>query len=191
MMAKGGNDTKSVNVAVNNQPPPPPINHPPPSHPFLPTRQALETGKQSTISCQASDPDNDSLTYSWSANGGTFTGSGSTAQWTAPATAGTYAIQCAVSDGRGGNAAGTTDILVNNPIPVKWILPSGTRIRSLAIDQTTSEVYALGMTYGSLPASLMPAGQMCFWLSLIQMAHSAGSSNGGRRKTTMMLVLVA
>lgn len=117
------------------------------------TSATVETGKSTKVSCQASDPDSDPLTYSWSvnANAGTFSGSGSTATWTAPTIAGTYTIQCSVSDGRVGTATGTTDITVVVPPPPKWKLPQDAQIRSLAVDQSTGEVYAAGITYGSFP----------------------------------------
>ena len=55
---------------------------------------------QSTvITCSASDPDGDPLTYTWSKTGGTITGTSSAITWTAPATAGTYTITCTISDG--------------------------------------------------------------------------------------------
>lgn len=60
----------------------------------------VATGGTSAITSLASDPDGDTLTYAWSADGGVITGSGSTVVWTAPATVGTYAITCKVSDGK-------------------------------------------------------------------------------------------
>ena len=150
---KSGSNAKSVNVIVKDSPPPPPpaINHSPAISSVLANPPSIETGKQSTISCQASDPDNDPLTYSWSANAGTFTGSGSTVQWTAPANSGTYAIQCEVSDGRGGNASGITDILVTIPVPAKWTLPQGAQVLSSAVNKNTGDVYAAGRIFVSLP----------------------------------------
>lgn len=104
----------------------------------------MEAGKKSSISCQTSDQDNDPLTYSWSAKAGIFSGSGSNIQWVAPATAGTYTIQCDVSDGKG-SATGTTDVIITVPVPPKWILPQDVNIRSLAVDQS-GDVYAAGTT---------------------------------------------
>lgn len=58
----------------------------------------VATGETSTLTCLATDADNDPLIYSWSADSGiisngTISGSNSTATWTAPATAGTYTYQ--------------------------------------------------------------------------------------------------
>lgn len=52
-----------------------------------------------SITCTASDADNDTLTYTWSAASGTLSGSGSSVSWTAPASSGTYTVSCLVSDG--------------------------------------------------------------------------------------------
>ena len=69
------------------------------------------------VTCVASDPDEDELTYLWTATSGNISGQGSTVTWTAPDTPGTYAITVTVMDGRGGEAAMqlTIDVLVNNP----------------------------------------------------------------------------
>lgn len=147
---KGMSDAKSTNVAVTDSPPQPPfpINHSPAISSVSANLASVETGEQASVSCQASDQDNDPISYSWSASGGSISGSGSTVQWTAPAQAGTYTIQCSVSDGRGGSKSGVTDILVTDPIPVqtKWHLSPDLSTRSIATDQATGELYAAGRT---------------------------------------------
>jgi hypothetical protein len=67
------------------------------------TSVALE--ESCTISCTASDADGDTLTYDWTATGGTVTGEGSTITWIAPAAEGSYTITVTVSDGKGGTAS--------------------------------------------------------------------------------------
>ena len=141
-------------------------NHPPAISSVLASPATIETSQPSSISCQASDPDNDPLTFSWSANAGVFTGSGPTVQWTAPANTGTYTIQCSVSDGRGGSGSGTTDIIVTDPVLAKWRLPQGLVTRSTAINQITGELYAAGMTYGSLPGFTNAGGTDIFLAKL-------------------------
>jgi len=54
----------------------------------------------SEISCLASDPDNDTLTYSWSTDGGKIQGTGSKIGWIAPGSAGAYSITVNVTDGK-------------------------------------------------------------------------------------------
>ncbi len=50
----------------------------------------------------ASDIDNETLTYTWTATGGSFLGAvtGNKVTWTAPKKVGTYTITCTVSDGK-------------------------------------------------------------------------------------------
>ncbi|MCX5792286.1 MAG: SBBP repeat-containing protein [Elusimicrobia bacterium] len=66
----------------------------------------VSTGSASVISCAASDPDGDTLIYSWTAvEGSTITGSGASVSWTAPAATGTYPVNCGVTDGKPGALA--------------------------------------------------------------------------------------
>jgi hypothetical protein len=65
-----------------------------------------------TVSCAASDADGDTLTYTWSATDGTITGTGESVSWTAPDAEGTYTISVEVSDGHGGTASDSCDIVV-------------------------------------------------------------------------------
>jgi hypothetical protein len=54
------------------------------------------------VTCTASDPDGDELTYDWSATGGDIPSTGSATIWTAPGEVGMYDITVAVADGYGG-----------------------------------------------------------------------------------------
>ncbi len=53
------------------------------------------------VTCTASDPDGDELSYEWSASGGSITGTGSEIIWTAPEEVGTYQVTVVVTDGHG------------------------------------------------------------------------------------------
>jgi len=104
---KGGTATQSVSIAVTN-------NNPQISS-LTATPATLVTGGNSTIRCTASDPDGDTLAYSWTYTGGSISGTGSTITWTAPATAGTYTVTVLVSDGKGGNVTRNVSITVTRP----------------------------------------------------------------------------
>ncbi len=69
----------------------------------------------STITCVASDPDGDTLTYSWSYSGpsiGSIVGTGNTVNWTVPDTEGTYAVSVTVADGKGGTDEASCSVTV-------------------------------------------------------------------------------
>ena len=63
------------------------------------------------VTARASDPDNDTLSYTWTANGGRVEGSGAEVTWN-PSTAGAglYTVTARVDDGKGGTATCAVDI---------------------------------------------------------------------------------
>ncbi|MBI4685680.1 MAG: carboxypeptidase regulatory-like domain-containing protein [Nitrospirae bacterium] len=75
----------------------------------------INAGATSTITCNASNPDGDLLSYFWTPLVGSISGSGSTVTWTAPSAAGTYTVTCSVSDGKGGSASKGVNIIVSVP----------------------------------------------------------------------------
>ena len=54
------------------------------------------------VTCTASDPDGDNLSYEWTATGGDISGTGAAINWTAPQEVGTYNVTVVVKDGYGG-----------------------------------------------------------------------------------------
>jgi hypothetical protein len=94
----GGKDTAQVIIHVSVS-----INHPPVIYKINAKPRKINLGSSSTFACLASDPDNDTLNYSWSSLSGNFSGSGSTVSWNAPSSAGNYYIFCLVSDNHGGS----------------------------------------------------------------------------------------
>lgn len=75
--------------------------------------------EQSTITCLASDPDGDALSYSWRATDGNITGVGATVTWIAPDREGEFTITVIVDDGKGGQNAGAVSVTVL--IPAKTV----------------------------------------------------------------------
>ena len=53
------------------------------------------------VTCDASDPDGDELSYEWTATAGNITGTGPEVIWTAPQEVGIYYITVVVTDGHG------------------------------------------------------------------------------------------
>jgi outer membrane protein OmpA-like peptidoglycan-associated protein/opacity protein-like surface antigen len=98
---------------LGGNPPPPPNRSPVASCSIDKTVVYAGSGDFAVVRAHASDPDNDPLTYSWAASGGTVEGTGPDARWSsAGATPGTYAVKVRVDDGRGGTAGCSADIRV-------------------------------------------------------------------------------
>ena len=53
------------------------------------------------VTCTASDPDDDELSYEWSTTGGDISGTGAVVNWTAPEGVGIYHVTVVVTDGHG------------------------------------------------------------------------------------------
>jgi len=66
----------------------------------------------SEVRCVASDPESDTLQFSWSSTGGTLTGEGATVTWVAPIDYGDYHIMVIAKDVSGGSAEATLTISV-------------------------------------------------------------------------------
>lgn len=94
--------------------PPPPPNHPPVAS-CAANPASVYAGSNDAISVHvnASDPDNDSLTYTYTASSGTVEGTGPDARFNTSGLAeGTYTINAKVDDGKGGSASCSTDVTV-------------------------------------------------------------------------------
>ncbi|NIR96332.1 MAG: hypothetical protein GWO08_22665, partial [Gammaproteobacteria bacterium] len=71
---------------------------------IIPNPENVMVNQVTSLTCLAEDADGDQLTYVWEADTGTFNGTGSRVDWTAPGTEGLYQILCKVMDGNGGEA---------------------------------------------------------------------------------------
>jgi len=91
----------------------------------------------------ATDPDNDTLTYTWTATGGTIDGTGPQVRWISAGLAvGSYIVTARVNDGRGGTTTCSVEIRVasrptNHPPTISCALSPttvhpGERVRVVA-----------------------------------------------------------
>ena len=78
------------------------------------TTSTPQTNQQVSLQAMAQDADlSDTITYSWSATGGTFGNPNSNnTHWTAPATSGTHTLALTVSDNRGGQVTANFEVQV-------------------------------------------------------------------------------
>ena len=77
----------------------------------------LFMGASSQIHANATDPNNDELTYTWLISSGEITGEGPIVTWEAPSKSGDHTITLTVTDGKGGEATSmiTLNVLPNSP----------------------------------------------------------------------------
>lgn len=92
---------------------PPPPNNSPSIAAIQCSSLSVAAGDTISLNCNATDADDDQLSYEWSVISGEIVGTGPQVQWVAPSTAGTYRIQCTVRDGEGGSASSHVDIQVS------------------------------------------------------------------------------
>jgi hypothetical protein len=105
----------------DTDPPDPSTNHAPTLSQVTATPASLDEGASTTLAVTATDPDGDTLTYTWTqtpaAPAGTFgQETGASRTWTAPAVPAntTFTLHVTVSDGKEGTAEGTVDVAVTN-----------------------------------------------------------------------------
>ena len=69
------------------------------------------------VTCNASDPDGDDLSYEWLTTGGNITGTGPEVIWTAPVEVGMYNITVVVEDGQGRKDTESIVLIASNAPP--------------------------------------------------------------------------
>jgi len=105
----GGEVSQSIAVKVG-------VNHPPSITSIIADKDWVTPSGSCNITCNAEDPDDDELSYEWSASGGGISGAGSVVTWTAPNATGLHNITVVVTDGYGGKDTRTLTVSVS-PYP--------------------------------------------------------------------------
>jgi outer membrane protein OmpA-like peptidoglycan-associated protein len=107
---KGGTASCAADIKVEEKP------NRPPTASLSVERTPILTGERTGVTCNGSDPDNDPLTYSYTATGGQISGSGSNVQFDSTGLQpGNYTVKCTVNDGRGGIADASGNVEVKEP----------------------------------------------------------------------------
>ena len=118
---RGGSATCSVDVAVAKRPNRNPVIS------CSVERTPIIAGERVTIHSTASDPDGDTLTYSYTSTGGQVSGSGATATFDSTGLApGSYTVNGKVDDGNGGSATCSANVDVQAPAPPPQATKVGT-----------------------------------------------------------------
>jgi hypothetical protein len=105
----GGVDSSSTIVNVVES-----FNEIPVINGFEALPRKIDLGGESQIKCNATDGDNDDLFYEWYSSAGSFSGSGSIINWTAPNQAGNYFVHCKVTDEKDGEVIDSISISVRD-----------------------------------------------------------------------------
>lgn len=103
-----------IDYSFRTPAPPPPPNRPPSaSCSASPTTVYVGSNDSAVVRADATDPDNNTLTYVWTANGGNVEGTGPQVRWNSAGLAvGAYSVTARVDDGRGGTTTCSVDLHV-------------------------------------------------------------------------------
>src|SRR4029077_239236 len=113
----------------------------------------ITAGQRASITANAADADNDKLTYSYKASGGTVTGTDANAQFDSTGLApGNYTITCHVSDGRGGETDAIAPVTVQAAAPPKEQVQLEQRLSLHSIYFPTAQPTVANPNGGLLPS---------------------------------------
>jgi len=126
---------------------------------------------ETRINCDASDPDGDELTYTWTATSGTITATYDTfIFWQAPGFTGQFEVNVTVEDGQGGSAVRSCTITVlATQLPVidsvtanpATLLPEETSTITCAAEDPDGD--ELTYTWSAAGGTLSGAGKIVTW----------------------------
>jgi len=124
------------------------------------------------IVCEATDPDGDVLTYTWSVSSGDVFGEGSSVEWGSPAAEGLYQVLVIVDDGRGGTAEHSTPLRVKANIAPEivtltagadWVVGGGSVFVSCEATDVDGDDVVLEWT--ATGGELFGQGKSVVWLA--------------------------
>jgi len=110
--SRGGGVMKKVTIEVRT-------NRPPTINSLVADASWTTPAGSLRVTCNATDPDGDTLTYEWITTGGNMSGTGAAVNWTAPQEVGIYNVTVVVKDGHGREDTRFVSLSVTlNPPPV-------------------------------------------------------------------------
>jgi hypothetical protein len=124
---------------------------------FTAVPPVVSPGGYSTITCVASDPEGETVSYTWTATGGTVSGIGSVVSWIAPNVAGTFSVGVSVSDGErvtNSSISVTVSSATPTPTPTRTATPTPTSTPTATSVSTPTAV----PSYGSISINSTPSG---------------------------------
>ena len=138
---------------------------------FLTNQSEINPGVTTYIECDATDPDDDELSYTWSADGGTLTGGGATISWTAPDAVGNYTVTVEVSDGDDivTDQLAITVLAPDNPPTIESLTTDCPRVRkagtaTLTCEATDPDGDELSYEWSSERGSFSGEGAVVSWV---------------------------
>ncbi len=146
-------------------------NQPPVISDIIVSDNPIEVGETTQLEAVADDPDEDILTYEWTATAGSFSAmTNRNTSWTAPNSSGNYRINLKVEDEFGASDESHTYIQVDEPAPT-WQHDSVT-----AANYNTYPIYDFTYTYSSVSVSGLPSGaeieSVYVWVSIDHTCYS-------------------
>ena len=127
------------------------------------------------VTCEATDPDGDPLTYTWDAAQGDVYGEGPTIEWGAPTAEGLYRLSVTVEDARGGSADFSTSLRVKaNSVPEivtmsansDWIVPGESVVVSVTTQDGDND--ALAYAWSCKAGEFMGEGTSVLWIAPLE-----------------------
>lgn len=141
-------------------------NYPPRIKSLSSSEKKIGINNEVHLYCTATDKDGDILSYTWNAEGGEISGSGSEVTWITPSAEGTYNITVTVSDNNGGEVNYSQDAVVQtgiNSAPIieqiiadqrKIDLGGSTSFNCLATDDNGDQLtFEWGSNYGTISSN--------------------------------------
>jgi hypothetical protein len=107
---RGGEDTDQITITVR-------ANNPPTITSLIADAEWTLPSGTLQVTCDASDPDGDELSYEWTADGGSVSATGGVVNWTAPQEVDIYHVTVVVTDGHGSSATDSLPISVATEQP--------------------------------------------------------------------------